>query len=150
MSLALFLAASFSAAVLGGLSAPDAWFDALEKPSWNPPGWVFGPVWTVLYAMIGTSGWLVWKAHGTDAIRWALVLWLVQLLLNAAWSPVFFGLHRPGTALIIIVTMWFAIAATIGAFWPLQRTAALLLLPYLAWVTFATALNASIWQLNAG
>ncbi|MFT6399802.1 MAG: tryptophan-rich sensory protein [Bradymonadia bacterium] len=150
MSLVLFLVASFSAAVLGGFSPPDGWFDSLNKPSWNPPGWVFGPVWTVLYAMIGTSGWLVWRDHGSSAIRWALALWLIQLLLNAAWSPTFFGMHRPGLALVIICAMWLTIAATIVAFWPLQRTAAYLLLPYLAWVTFATVLNTAIWRLNAG
>ena len=150
MSLVLFLITSFSAAVLGGLNPPDAWFDSLTKPSWNPPGWVFGPVWTLLYAMIGTSGWLVWRDHGAEAIRWALALWLVQLILNATWSPAYIGWHRPDVSLLIIVGMWLTIASTIVAFWPLQRAAALLLVPYLAWVTFATALNASIWRLNAG
>ena len=115
-----------------------------------PPGWLFGPVWTTLYAMIGVSAWLVWRDHGTAAIRWALVLWVVQLVLNAAWSPVFFGAHRLGLAVAIIVAMWLAIVATIVAFWPLHRVAALSLVPYLAWVSFATALNVVIWRLNPG
>ena len=145
-----FLVASFAAAAAGAFSPPGDWYTTLNKPSWTPPGWLFGPVWTALYAMIGVSAWLVWKQHGADAIRWALVLWVVQLALNAAWSPVFFGAHRLGAALVVIVAMWLAIAATIVAFWPLHRFAAWLLVPYLAWVSFATALNAAIWRLNPG
>jgi len=145
-----FLVLSFLAAAAGAFSPPGDWYETLAKPSWTPPGWLFGPVWTALYAMIGVSAWLVWRDHGSDAIRWALVLWGVQLALNAAWSPVFFGMHQPGAAAVIIVAMWCAILATIVAFWPLQRAASLLLVPYLLWVTFATALNVSIWRLNAG
>ena len=150
MALALFLLSTFAVAALGGLFPPGPWYDALAKPSWNPPGWVFGPVWTVLYGCIGTSAWLIWRQRDTTAVTAALVLWGLQLLLNASWSPVFFGMQRLGLAFVTIVAMWGAIGATIAAFWSVDRTAALLLLPYFGWVSFAAVLNGVIWRMNFG
>lgn len=136
---------AFAASAAGAFFTPGDWYASLNKPSFNPPGWVFGPVWTALYAMMGVSAWLVWRRG--NAAR-PLAPWLVQLALNAAWTPVFFGLHRMDVALVIIIAMWLAILATILAFRRHSRAAALLLVPYLLWVGFATVLNAALWQLN--
>ena len=145
--LLLFLLATFSAAAFGALFTPGEWYEQLAKPSWNPPSWLFGPVWTVLYAMIAVSGWLIWK-RGSVSSRTALIAWGVQLALNAAWSWIFFGLHRMGAALVEILLLWVAILVTIVLFWRLRRLAAALLVPYLLWVTFAATLNWKLWQLN--
>ena len=147
-SLLIFLAAVAFVAVVGGIAAGSArsTYAALELPSWAPPGWLFGPVWTVLYVMIGIAGWLLWRAPGGRGTP--LVLWVVQLVLNLVWTPLFFGADRYGIALMEIVLLWCFIVATIAAGWRVSRLAALLLVPYLAWVSFATALNASVWWLN--
>lgn len=121
------------------------WYPTLAKPSWTPPPWLFAPVWTVLYMMMGVAAWLVWKAGNAKG---ALLLFGAQLLLNLAWSFLFFGARSPGLALIDIVAMWIAIAATIFAFAFRSRLAAFLMVPYLAWVSFAAALNAAIFMLN--
>ena len=139
----------FGAAASGAVFMPGEWYAALKKPSWNPPGWVFGPVWTTLYTMMAVAAWLVWKRGGFTAQRRALVPFLAQLALNAAWTPLFFGLHRPGLAFAEILLLWLAIAWTIVAFWRVHRVAAGLLCPYLAWVSFAAALNGTLWRLNA-
>jgi translocator protein len=143
----LFLLAAFVPAAVGAaFPAPD-YYARLDKPAWSPPGWLFGPVWSVLYLLIGIAGWLVSRRGGPGTGR-ALGLWGTQLALNAAWTPIFFGLRAPGPALAEIAVMWVAIAATTVAFF-LRRTAAgALMLPYLAWVAFATALNFEIWRLN--
>jgi tryptophan-rich sensory protein len=138
----------FSAASLGAVFMPGEWYAALKKPSWNPPSWVFGPVWSALYAMMAVAAWLVWKRGGFAAQRRPLSMFLVQLALNAAWTPLFFGLHRPGLAFAEIVLLWLAIAATLGVFRRVNQAAAWLLAPYLAWVSFAAALNFEIWRLN--
>lgn len=143
--LAGWVLVSFAASASGAFFSPGEWYASLNKPSFNPPPWVFGPVWTALYAMMGVSAWLVWRCR--DARR-PLALWLLQLAFNAAWTPVFFGLHRMDIALVIIIAMWLAILATILAFRRHSRAAALLLVPYLLWVGFATALNAALWRLN--
>ena len=148
LALAGWLFLCFSAASLGAFVLPGEWYAALKKPSWNPPGWVFGPVWTALYAMMAVAAWLVWKRGGFAAQRRALVLFLIQLALNAIWSPLFFGLHSPGAACAEIVLLWLAILATLAAFRPASRTATLLLVPYLAWVSFAAVLNFALWRLN--
>jgi tryptophan-rich sensory protein len=127
---------------------PGEWYDGLQKPAWNPPGWIFGPVWTALYTMMAVAAWLVWKRGGFAAQRLPLTLFLVQLALNALWTPLFFGLHLIGFAFAEIVLMWFAIAATIAAFRQAHRPAAWLLVPYLAWVGFAAVLNGTLWRLN--
>jgi len=138
----------FAAAAFGGLFMPGEWYAHLRKPTWNPPSWIFGPVWTALYAMMAFAAWLVWGRGGFAAQRGPLGLFLLQLLLNAAWSPLFFRLHNPGLAFAEIVLLWLAILGTVLAFWKVQRLASLLLLPYLAWVSFATVLNFTLWQLN--
>ena len=127
---------------------PGEWYTQLNKPSFNPPGWVFGPVWSVLYACMGVAAWLVWRRRGRTVARWALVLFAVQLALNAAWSPLFFGAHEPGWAFVDIVALWVALAATVVAFFKTQLAAGILMVPYLAWVSFAAVLNAAIWSLN--
>lgn len=128
---------------------PGEWYASLQKPSWNPPGWVFGPVWTALYTMMAVAAWLVWKRGGFSAQRRARALFCAQLILNAAWTPLFFGLQQPGLAFAEIVVLWLAIAATLVAFHRVSRAAAWLLAPYLAWVSFAAALNFTLWRLNA-
>ena len=132
------------------------WYAELTKPSWNPPSWLFGPVWTVLYVAMGVAAWRVWRRgaapEATPAlraeVRSALLIYVVQLALNASWTPMFFGLKRVDVALAIIIAMLVAIAETVRRFYRLDRPAALLLLPYLGWVAFATVLNGSIWLLN--
>lgn len=134
-------------AVVGGLAASSAGsrYQSLERPSWAPPSWLFGPAWTVLYVTIAVAGWLVWRRVGLGP---ALVPYAVQLVLNAAWTPLFFGADRFGLAFADIVALWIAIVATIAAFTRVHRAAGLLLVPYLLWVTYAGALNLAIWQLN--
>lgn len=143
-----WLAACFAAAGAGVLFMPGAWYASLQKPAWNPPAWLFGPVWTALYTMMALAAWLVWRRGGFAAQRRPLVLFLVQLVFNAAWTPLFFGLHQPGLAFAEILLLWLAIVATVAAFWRADRAAAWLLVPYLAWVSFAAALNFTLWQLN--
>lgn len=148
--LMLFLVVCFGVAAWAGQFTPGAWYAGLEKPPWNPPGWVFAPVWTVLYAMMAVAGWLVWRSPGLLTLRClALGVFAVQLALNGAWSWIFFGLHRPGLALAEIVVLWLAIVATTLLFWRVRPLAGALFLPYLAWVSFAVALNAALWRLNA-
>lgn len=148
--LALFLVICLGTAGVGALltnlSVGD-WYAALAKPSWNPPNWVFGPVWTALYCVMALAAWLVWRSEGWDS-RFSLFLFGVQLCLNVAWSGLFFGLRDPGLAVAEIVLLWLAILATIVVFWRTSATAAVLLMPYLAWVSFATILNATIWRMN--
>lgn len=148
LGLACWLALCFAAASLGAFFPPGEWYGALKKPAWNPPGWVFGPVWSALYAMMGVAAWLVWRQGGWGGQRRPLLFFLAQLGLNALWTPLFFGLHRPGVAFVEIVLLWLAIAATLVAFLPVSRVAAWLLAPYLAWVGFATVLNFTLWRLN--
>lgn len=147
--LAGWLLLCFSAASLGAWFGPGEWYASLKKPSWNPPGWIFGPVWSALYTMMAVAAWLVWQRGGFAAQRRPLLLFLAQLALNAAWTPLFFGLHWPGVAFAEIVLLWLAIVATITAFWRVNHTAAALLGPYLAWVTFAAFLNFTLWRLNS-
>jgi benzodiazapine receptor len=133
---------------MGGFFLPGEWYASLRKPAWNPPNWIFGPVWTVLYASMGITGWLVWKRGGIAGQRIALSLFLLQLLLNALWSPLFFGLRNPALAFLDIVLLWLAVLVTVVAFWKAHWLSGALLVPYLAWVTFASVLNFAIWRLN--
>lgn len=149
LALLVWLTISFGAAAIGGLFMPGEWYEALRKPSWNPPGWLFGPVWTVLYAMMAVAAWLVWRQGGWGKQRKPLLIFLAQLGLNALWSPLFFGMHRPGLAFAEIILLWLAIVATITVFRHVNRTAMLLLVPYLAWVSFAAVLNFTLWRLNS-
>jgi tryptophan-rich sensory protein len=147
--LAGFVAAVGLVAAAGGAATGPAvrdWYPALAKPAWTPPGWVFGPVWTILYGMMAVAAWLVWRRSGWN---WALAWFTVQLGLNGLWSPVFFGLQKLGWSVIVIGLLWIAIAGTLVAFWRKRLLAGLLLAPYLAWVTFAAVLNIAIWRLNA-
>ena len=130
-------------------NAVDTWYPTLRKPPYNPPPWVFGPVWTLLYALMGGALHIV-SARGQEqpAVRQAQALFAVQLALNVIWTYLFFGRRSPAFALVEIVFLWVAIVLTVGTFLRVSRVAALLLLPYLAWVSFATALNLSIWRLN--
>lgn len=143
--LALFIAIVGCVAVVAGQFRPGAWYQTLAKPTWTPPGWLFGPVWGALYLMIAIAGWMIHEARDAAAARW---LWWGQLALNGVWSPIMFGLNAIGPALVVIVALVMVIAALVVVSWRSQRTAAVLLLPYLGWVSFATLLNAAIWRLN--
>jgi tryptophan-rich sensory protein len=123
------------------------WYAGLTKPSFNPPNWVFGPVWTLLFLLMGISFYLVWS-HGFGNSKIALWLFILQLVLNILWSALFFGLRNPGIAFVEIVLLWISIAATIFSFYSISRPAAWLMVPYIFWVTFAAVLNFSIWMLN--
>jgi tryptophan-rich sensory protein len=145
--LILCLATAGLGAALTDLSVRD-WYVGLEKPSWNPPNWVFGPVWTGLYIGMAIAAWLVWRRKGLADAWLPLLLFGLQLFLNAAWSALFFGMRSPGIALADILMLWIAILATIVAFRRVSNLSAALLVPYLAWVSFATALNWCIWRMN--
>ncbi len=144
-TIAPFVGLVFLAASSGALFPPDDWYWALQKPSWTPPNWVFPVVWTVLYLVIAYAAWRVWALAGLGP---AIAAWGVQLLLNAGWSAVFFGLRSPRLALIELVFLWLAVALTIYLFAQVDPIAAALLLPYIAWVTLAGALNVSIVRLQ--
>jgi len=154
LGLAAFLALSFAVAGAGGAITATSvgdWYPTLAKPAFNPPDWLFGPVWTLLYAMIAVAGWRVWRLRGwtTDgALNAELLAWALQLGLNLCWSFVFFGARMIGAALIEIGVLLGAIAVTISLFRRVDRIAAWLLAPYAAWVAFATLLNAALWRLN--
>ncbi len=151
-SLATLLFVTFAAAAIGGLATADAvttWYQTLAKPEWTPPAWLFGPAWTLLYGMMAWAAWLVWCRHEEREVMPALSAYFFQLMLNASWSVIFFGLRQPGWACVEIAALWVAIAFTLRAFWRLSPAAGALLVPYLAWVTFAAALNLAIWRLNS-
>ncbi len=147
-ALAGWLLLAYSASATAGFVSTGGWYTGLAKPTWNPPGWVFGPVWTLLYALMGVAAWRVWRHGGWARQTVALSLFVVQWALNALWTPLFFGLHRPGWALAEILVLLLAILATLRAFWRVDRIAGALLIPYAAWVAFATVLNWAIWQMN--
>lgn len=140
---------------VGGLSGSATargvadWYPTLTKPSFNPPAWVFGPAWTLLYIMMGVAAFLVWrKGLEVDGVKIALTVFGIQLALNGLWSILFFGMQAPGLALAEIIVLWIAIGATTVLFWRAVPAAGALLLPYWGWVSFATVLNASLWWLN--
>lgn len=127
----------------------ESWYQTIQKPSWNPPNWIFGPVWTTLYIMMGVALFLVWKEDTSEELKKiAFTLFAVQLILNFFWSFIFFNQQQPGWALVEIIAMWVFILLTIFAFAQVNKTAAWLLVPYISWVSFATILNYTIWQLN--
>jgi benzodiazapine receptor len=125
------------------------WYGGISKPPWTPPSWVFGPVWSALYVLMGVAAWLVWRQAGSSARTIALVVFALQLALNAGWSAIFFGLRMPGWAFGEIVVLWAAIVWAAIACWRVTPVAGYLLLPYLAWVSFASALNFAIWRMNS-
>ena len=143
-----WLALCFVASVGAVLVVPGGWYAGLAKPAWNPPSWVFGPAWTLLYILMATAAWLVWREGGWKVQGRALGLFLGQWLLNTLWTPLFFGLHQMGLAFAEIVLLWIMIALTTQAFWKVKRSAGLLMLPYLAWVSFAAVLNFTLWRMN--
>ncbi len=145
-SLFLWLLLCFLVAAVASIFMPDAWYAELQKPDFNPPNWVFAPVWTLLYILMAISVWRVQRKQ--QQFSFEIALWLLQLVLNGLWSWLFFGLHRPDLALIDIAALIIVLLATVLAFARVDRSAAWLLLPYLAWVSFASMLNLSLWQLN--
>ena len=143
--------ATFAAAALGSAATTTSvgtWYGELAKPAWNPPRWIFGPVWSALYIVIAIAGWRVWRHHENPGTRPALVWFFAQLGLNALWSFLFFGLRRPDLALIEIVVLLAALVVLQVKFWRIDRVAAALWMPYVAWVSFASVLNAAVWWLN--
>lgn len=150
-ALVVFLAATFAAAAIGSAAtfrSVTTWYPTLAKPAWNPPSWIFGPVWTVLYFAMAIAAWRCWRLANRDEASGIVRLYGGQLALNALWSVLFFGLHRPDWALLDIVLLWVMLVVLLRRFWRQDRTAGLLWSAYVAWVTFATALNATIWALN--
>ena len=139
---------TFSAAYINSSFPVDDWYDELTKPAWNPPNWLFGPVWGVLYLLMAIAAWLLWRKSGLAGAAVPLGLFVLQLALNAAWSWLFFGRHQLGLAFIEILVLWGAILATIIGFWRLNPISGILLVPYLLWVTFASVLNFTLWRLN--
>jgi len=150
---ALFVAVPFAGSIPNGLltrKAIKVWYDDLKKPAWNPPKWVFGPVWSTLYAGMGAASYLVYRDGGgfSGDAKTALTLYGSQMVLNWAWTPIFFGARRFGLAYAEILALWGCIAGTIYSFWPINKTAAYLLMPYLAWVTYASTINLYVWINN--
>jgi tryptophan-rich sensory protein len=151
IGLLLWIVLCFAVAGIGGrwtAGEVKGWYRTLTRPAIAPPNWVFGPVWTVLYAAMAVAAWRVWLTPPTHARSWALALFLLQLAFNLAWSWIFFRQHALGVALVEVVLLWLAIGATTLAFGRVSPLAACLMAPYLVWVAFATALNAAFWRLN--
>jgi translocator protein len=144
----VFLCFCFLAAAGGAIAPPGEWYASIDKPSWNPPSYVFGPVWTALYIMIAIAGTRVWKARSNIWGNKAHKLWWLQWLLNALWTPVFFALHQMGWALAVILALWLSIMAFIAIVWREDKFSATLFIPYAMWVGFASFLNFTLWQLN--
>jgi translocator protein len=150
IGLVSWLIVSFLAAAIGAAASIEAapFYTQLARPEWAPPPSIFGPVWTVLYALMGVAAWLVWRVDGFRASKSALTVFLLQLALNSLWSWLFFGWHRGALAFIDILLLWTLIVATVISFWRIKPLAGTLLIPYLLWVSFAAVLNYSVWQLN--
>jgi tryptophan-rich sensory protein len=145
-SLIVFAALVAAAAVIGSLFEPGPFYDALKKPAWTPPDFLFGVVWPVLYVLIALAGWIMWRAQGLGLALW---VWVLQLALNAAWPWLMFGRKQIHLALFDVGALWVAILLFIVLAWPVRRSAALMFVPYLVWVSFASALNFAVWQLNS-
>ena len=146
-----FVAASFCAAAIGGVATATSvttWYRALNKPAWNPPDWLFGPVWTLLYLMMAVAAWRGWRRSEGSAARATLGLFGAQLALNALWSVLFFGLRQPGCAFAEVLLFWALLVVLLRRFWHADRTAGALWAPYVAWVSFASVLNGAVWWLN--
>jgi tryptophan-rich sensory protein len=152
IALALVLLVCLGVGALGSLATTRSigdWYATLRKPPWNPPNWIFAPVWTALYASMAVAAWMVWLRAGPRAAWGALGLFVVQLVLNLGWSWLFFGLRNPGAAVLEIALLWVSILVTLLAFRRISPAAGWLMVPYLGWVSFAAALNFTIWRLNA-
>ena len=151
LALVVFLGLSFAAAAIGGLwtaSGVREWYPTIAKPSWTPDPSLIGLAWTILYPAIGVAGWLIWRAGVERSVALPLACWGVQMIANAAWSGAFFGLRSPGLGVVVIAVLWVSIAATAITAWPVAPMSSLIFVVYLAWVTFAGALNIAIWRLN--
>lgn len=150
LGLVFWFLVTFAASAVGARAsiAADEFYAELVRPAWSPPAWIFGPVWTALYALMAIAAWFVWRSGGFRANRTALVLFLVQLGVNALWSWLFFAWQLGAAALADVVVLWFLILATLLAFWRVRPLAGVLLVPYLLWVGFAAGLNFTLWQLN--
>jgi tryptophan-rich sensory protein len=151
LGLVAFLVVCFAAAGIGGVvTTPKigTWYATLVKPSWNPPNWIFGPVWSAIYFCMAVAAWLVWRQEGFSQVRVPLLLFAAQLALNVLWSCIFFGLEMPGLAFAEVLMLLAAIAATMIVFWQRSMIAGILFVPYFAWVSFASVLNFTIWSLN--
>ena len=149
VGLVLWILVSLAAGGIGSRFMPGEWYASLSKPSWTPPNAVFGPVWTLLYLLMGIAAWLVWRKAGFSGAPGALILFFAQLALNILWSYLFFGRQQPGVAFVEIVALWLVILATVVSFWRVYALAGVLLIPYLCWVGFASALNFELWRRNA-
>ncbi len=150
-ALAGFLVASVAAAAIGGAATATSvgtWYRALNKPTWNPPDWIFGPVWTLLYVLMAIAAWRVWRGSDVASGRRTLVWFGGQLALNALWSILFFGLRQPGWAFAEVLVFWVLLCALLRRFWRADRFAGVLWFPYVAWVSFAAVLNGTVWWLN--
>ena len=153
LTFALFAAICFSVAAVGSVwtaTSVRTWYVRLQKPSFNPPSWVFGPVWSILYFSMAVSAWLVWRSAGWSAPRAAFILFFIQLGFNLIWSGLFFGLHQPGLAFIDILALLASVVATAIAFRSFSEAAFWIMIPYAMWVCFASLLNFEIWRLNPG
>ncbi|MDY8107819.1 TspO/MBR family protein [Fulvimarina sp. 2208YS6-2-32] len=146
ISFIVFFALVFLVSLSGAVFKPGPWYMKLDKPSWTPPGWAFPVVWSILYVLIAVAGWRVYELVGLATLPFAV--YALQLVLNAAWSAFFFGMRRADLAFGDVVALWFAVAANIAVFLPIDTIAGLLLVPYLVWVTAAACLNYSVWRLN--
>jgi len=147
VTLAGFLAATFGAGSTGALFSPGAWYRTLAKPGWTPPDWLFPIAWTALYIAMAVAAWWVSLSPSTLAVP-AIALWSWQIVMNALWSPVFFGLRRLGAAMVVIVFLWISVALTTLTFWQVAPLAGWLMAPYLVWVSYAGALNFALWRMN--
>ena len=145
VTLTPFVAAVLAVSMTGSLFRPGDWYQRLDKPSWTPPGWLFAPAWALLYVAIAVAGWLVWQQAGFGP---ALMVWAIQLIFNGAWSYVMFGRKQIGTAMLTLCGLWLCGAVFAWMAWPISQSASMLFWPYLAWVSFAGALNFSIWRRN--
>lgn len=150
LNLAIFVAAVVVTGASGAIFRPGAWYAGLRKPSWTPPNWLFGPAWLALYIMIAISGWRIVEALGWAGAALPMALYGAQLVLNFLWSALFFGLRRMDLAFVDVAALWAAIVGCMIVFHPIDPVAAWLLAPYLAWVSFAAALNFVVWRMNAG
>jgi tryptophan-rich sensory protein len=154
-SLIVWIAVVFAAAAIGSLatgSGLQQWYGTLNKPSFQPPNWIFGPVWSCLYLMMAVAGWNIWRQQNSnlrsEAVRTFTIVFAIQLVLNLLWSVIFFGMQMPGLAFVEILALWTAIATTIWLAFRLSKLSGWLLVPYLLWVSFASVLNFAIWRLN--
>jgi translocator protein len=151
LGLVVWIVVCFAAAGIGGaVTTPKigTWYATLVKPTWNPPNWIFGPVWSTLYFFMAIAAWMVWRQGGFVSAKLSLTLFGIQLILNVLWSCIFFGLQMPGLAFVEVHLLWASIAVVMVTFWQRSMIAGILFFPYLAWVSFASVLNFAIWRLN--